>query len=407
MGAKDFLPAPVAVKDPVFPELEIPGALSEKDVSNLNSKGWLPANKTMRDTGKPQTFEEQQFVLDYLASYGMLPTTDKYSGLQQAGTYDPESTMGGLGFLNYDQYVNAQREGETYGPLAGTDVPYNTGIVTTDEFGNPVMRYMDVNKPSAQRAISEGRYINPLVGEGAAKYKGGLPGSEKYYNRPMGEKPQLNEKDLISAYGTPQFYLEGLSGYLDSQVGLDYPKVDAAYNQMDALNKEYNDYAFALNQEIEKGNLKSSEAEKLIAEKAREAQLAIDELRNQLEYAFMTEERSKREYAKAATAIDQGTPLDQLPFFNEVSPTIWARGTEEQQRQYEAQKSRQPAQWTGYPQGEVQTKQDFLRYANGLDLSPEYRRWLLGQYGNLKTLWQQSGEPEFLTWLNSYLAGGG
>lgn len=349
-------------------------------------------------TGKPQTFEEQQFVQDYFSKYGVKPVVGQGNEFQQTGTYDPNSTMGGLGFTNYDEYVKAQQRGEPYGLRAGADVPYNAGIVVTDEKGNPIARYMDINKPEVQKAIAEGRYINPIAGPLSEQLQGGFPGGENVYNQPPVDMQNLGDKELLGQYNVPQYYLAGLSDYLDAQVRNDRPNVDAVYNQIDAVKKEAEAaYTKATTAE---------EANQIVLE--RDAQL--DELYDQIDNVLMTDDRAKQEYAKANDLVLQGTPMEQLPFLEQVTPTMVQLSAAEQKRQFDIAKGAQPAPWTGYatqrqaPQGNPIKL--FLDYSESLDTTPEYRRWLKNNYEYYKSRWEASGEPEFIPWLNDTLARG-
>ena len=99
-----------------------------------------------------QTFEEQEFVQNYFKERGILPQPQEvnyWAGQQDKSelTYIPESVMGRLGFRTPEEYSRAQRVGESYGPWVdegyGSVVP-SGGVVTTDEFGNPSIRYMDL-----------------------------------------------------------------------------------------------------------------------------------------------------------------------------------------------------------------------------------------------------------------------
>jgi len=369
----------------------------------LERTGWYQPEKGTSYSGKPQTFEEQQFVVDYLGKYGMLPTgqqgADWKGGQDTSGfRYDPESTMGGLGFGTVGEYSQG---GGRYGPLAGSDVPFNAGLVITDQQGNPTGR-VDPNSPQGRQAVAEGRYINDPLSD----LQGGIQVEDpsQYYRQPLAPLESLPPEETIAQFGTPEMYLEGLSDYIDDQVRLDRPKVDEAYKQLDNYEEGYTSAVEGVQSQFENGDITQEVAEGLIQQYYTQYQGLIDQTQDQIENVLMTEDRSKREFAKARDATLVGEPLENLPFFNEVSPTILARATEAQQKQYDAQKAAEPQ--LGTPEAEEVVKQDFLKYANGLGLSPEYHRWLLGQYGALKGLWQQSGEREFLPWLNKYLAGG-
>ena len=378
----------------------------------LDSTGWAVDTMNQGKGGKPQSFESQQFVLDYLDRYGMRPTANVLNEWEQqqapeSFTYDPESTMGRLGFSNPLEYSRAQQMGESYGPQAGAFVPWNTGIVTTDEFGNPVMRYMDPTRPEARRAIERGQYINPTWGPNAEQYTGGFPGSSDYYTQPLGPMETLGQEEAIKQFGTPQMYLQGLSDYLDQQVRNDREKVDTAHNQIDELNKSYSAYLDLLNTKIKAGQMTKAEGEQANQDMAKAVQQKMDELYDQIDNVLMTDDRSKREYAKAQDAVAQGTGLQDLPFFNETTPTIWQQAVAEQERQYKTQQKAQPPEWAGYPHEEAPDwgPGDLTIWARDANLSPEWQYWVRTNASQIYALWQRYGQGEnFREWVLKYMA---
>jgi len=449
-AVKEFVPKPPPTEIPEREqkEVKIPEFLDPDLLSQLDTSGWYQGT-----TGKPQTFEEQQFVVDYLGKYGMLPVAGEApSELQTEGTYDPESTMGRLGFGTRADYDLAESAGERYGPYAGADVPFNTGIVVTDEFGNPTGRYMDMEHPEARRAIAEGRYINPIVGPMAEQFGGGLPGGEGYYNQPMQpfERPSIEE--ALGRLAPETVYKARLTDYLDRVLEQDAPAVQeieditanvkTKYDRQLALGEidkvrhaqllyerqDYEDRALAQLMTEEKYKEIAIKAVDLIGKGTSADQLT--QLLFGTDYEYNLQDVNEKMVADLNKAlVEGGTVTPELPNYPTLSDIEGTEGASvmdlyntmlsDIEQEYKRQQAEQPPPWTGYSkqrevkpqQSEASLQSSFLSYAEGLDITPEYQNWLKGQYGSLKALWLQSEKfqdekTDFIAWLNQYLAGG-
>lgn len=421
--AKKFIPRekPTEIVEPERAEVKIPDFLPPDILSQLGNQ-WYEGT-----TGKPQSFEEQQFVLDYLGKYGMKPTTGELPTFDKA-TYDPTSTMGKLGFRTRADYDVAESMGEQYGPLAGADVPFNTGIVVTDWEGNPIGRYMDVNRPEAQKAIAEGRYINPVSGPLAEKYAGGLPGSEQYYNKPMAPFQRPGMEEALGRYSPEQVYQARLDDYIEQKTVEDEPKFDQWV-------EEFNNRGYALEEYRETGKMPEDSYNRMMQAHMEEYAAKFGELYLSPENAKIAnkilgiEDKVTGLRTKAQELMGQGTPADQLTellfgvrsdigsvqganimrLYNEMLygwPVKDRYGnvtlTGGMQQEYETAKAKQPEPWSGYPPKEKGQPQDIVDIINGINTTPEYRRYLLSNINYLRQLWEQSGEPDFYTWLLSY-----
>lgn len=431
-------------------DINVPSFLPPDIVAQLNQSGWYGGGKPTEKGGKPQTFEEQQFVIDYLGQHGMLPVAGQGNQFQQTGTYDPMSTMGGLGWENYNQYVRGQFANETYGPLAGRDVPTNAGIVVTDSMGNPVARYMDVNKPEAQRAIEAGRYIN------TGELQGGFRDARGSYNQPSPYKTwqQPGMEEALGALPPSQIDEARMLDYLTMLGQRDETIVQNIYSQKDTLAKALKDQITTINESLLAGQISESEAKDAVDAFNVENQRANIELDRQLD-PLVTTDKAKQIILTARSLIDRGysgqdlvaalleqlqaSGIENIPdlsgsltaegenLMNLYNQAIGGREVKNKygdvigmegglKQAWEREQTNQPATWTGYPPSfeelqpqpweEEDTRQNFQEYANSLDITPEYRNWLFEQYGYYGSLWYKSEAPEFLPWLNNILARG-
>ena len=405
-------PSLTQVTDPSFPRRDVSGFL-DPVLTGFEQ----PTVKQPR-RGKPQTFEEQGFVQDFLAQFGVEPSAERVSqeGFQQTGTFDPNSTMGRLGFANAEQARLAQRAGEQFGPLKGAEVPLEGGVVITDQEGNPTRRFFNLDSPEAQQAIQDGRFIQPIVGELSQTLQGGLPGGERFYNVPF-EQPPIEIGRALSEFGTPQDYLKGLSDFLDEKVFRDRPNIDAAFTEIDTIKQQFTEFTQFVEQsadlipEVQRTGPQGEALtpQQMIDNAFEEAQAKIDALRNQIDNEFFTDQRARREFAKARDIIEfDNPPISELPFFGEIEATLQAPAIARQERELTGRFEGLQQPPVSAPGLELDTggRQDFLAYVGSLNLAPEFQRWLLDNFGRLGGLWRQSGEEEFIPWLQKFLAGG-
>ncbi|KKM24399.1 hypothetical protein LCGC14_1605510, partial [marine sediment metagenome] len=357
---------------PPFPALDVSAFQGEDILARLRKEGFT-APVAGQTGGAPQSFEEQQFVLDFLAEFGVKPTDRRLAQEQfDTKTFDPLSTMGKLGFANAEQFRRSQTTGETFGPLRGSDVPTEGSIVITDAEGNPTDRFFNLNRPEARRAIEDGRFIQPIVGELAQTLQGGLPGGEQFYNVPF-EQPPIDIGQALSQFGTSDDYLKGLSDFLDEKVFRDRANIDSAFTEIDTIKEEFE----AAVQEIVKNNeagaferqpgtppfVELQNPQEMIDRLEAEAQTRIDALRTQIDTEFFTDQSARREFAKARDIIEfDNPPIDQLPFFEDIKASLTAPAIarQEQQLTERFQNIPQPPTTAPPPQEEEVIQQDFL-----------------------------------------------
>lgn len=136
-----------------------------KDVSGESglTPGWYRNTSTtglVNNTGMPQTTAERNRILDYFNQYGVRPTSRETAGTEtgEEAQYIPGSTSYEYGFRNQREYDEAQRYGINFGPWSGKYVPLDS-VVTTDEQGNPYMRFPNETVEAAQPFIQSGKYI--------------------------------------------------------------------------------------------------------------------------------------------------------------------------------------------------------------------------------------------------------
>jgi len=169
-------------------------------------EGWYRPGTQWEETrldykGEPTSFEEAQWILNYIGEQGAPPTPQEAARWRSGHdredwTYRPESTMGKLGWESpgeYQRFAGNVR----YGPHGGGLVP-EEGVVLTDQFGNPLYRTFDYQR--AKPHIEKGRYI-PMGEQGLSEYQRSQMGMEEappsvfkgdssqYYPEPVDVKP--------------------------------------------------------------------------------------------------------------------------------------------------------------------------------------------------------------------------
>lgn len=348
--------------------------------------------------GRPQTFEEENFIIDYMDKFGVPPTAEMVSGWasrqdREQFHFTPESTMGRKGFAT----PGGDRFEELFGPRVGADVPQG-GLIITDESGNPLTRTFRPDQYRGQ--IEKGQFLQPPESY-LSGLTGGYPAGEGVYpeftaQRPTPVRPTTVEE--LGLYSPQKIYGLRLYDYLQAQVIQDAPKVAEL-------------------------------------EERHDAGVITDEgYRTSLRY-LMSEERASEIIAEAEAGVAQGIMPEELPFYLESKDVIGeaTRGLLESSfDQYDPRTgelipglweqkqglvgaptmtSGQPPSFKGYG-GEPETRtanpsQEFAVYVENLGLAQPSIRYLQERYNMYLRLWQASGQPDFIGWLQGYLASGG
>jgi len=318
---------------------------------------------------KPQTEEEQGSILDYITEFGRAPTLNEFnaatSGVDRSQfTYDPQSTMGKMGWENEAQYSRGQREGEIYGPL------------------------MDFTAPP------------PFVEPGA---------------------PDLTDEGILGQLGGGQVYQARLQDYINEQKTAAYPelqRMEGEYNseiaKLDSLGlsqAEYNTQVAVINKTFtdaieQSGIMTEEKAEKLLAD---------------------AENALARGITGGGYSDLAGPPVEGLPNFADIqgiqgdtlnqlinAQRAIAEQTATSQRE-DALKAYQatipPAYSKMQPEAEIITgteQPDYYNYVNKLGLDDSMKAWLGQQYQQFFYEWNKSGKQRsFMEWVREKIVGGG
>jgi len=445
------------VPERVVPGLSLSSFLSKDIVSELDASGWfapMQQGPAAPKGGKPDTIEEQQFVLDYLSEKGMLPTSLDVNawrrGQDEKGfTYDPEGVMGGLGFGTVGQYKGTGQE--SYGPYAGGSVPYGQGIVVTDERGNPIGRYMDANRPEARKAIAAGNFIAPP----GSDLTGGWQTEDisQYYNQltepTPWERPSMEE--VIKGLPPSRVESARYSDYINMLGERDNAIAQSVFSQHEGITQNLREETASINQRLLAGEITPQQAQDTITTMGVEAEKARLELNSQLDSLFTSDKMQSvadivgdlinKGYAgqDLQTAIGEALQAAGIQNIPDLSGALTFEGGSltdlynqavgdtpitnkfgditgyepgMRSRFLQEQQANLPPAWGGYThpvrpeEVEEVEQQDFLQYVNTLGVASNYKKFLLDRYELYRWEWQQSGDPEFLPWLNNYLAGG-
>lgn len=365
--------------------------------------------------GHPSTEQELSFILNFMQEQGRAPTIQELDkGFLQTTDmtqweYLPGSTPYEQGFRNYAEFREAQKAGETYGPSSGSLVPEDGVVLTRD--GNPWLRTF--NPAGYQGAIQGGRYLTP---------PGGLPGAPpsihgeaptpemlaQYYPQyaAQGPFPGLSMEDAMKQYGDAELYLARLNDYLAQQVSADAPNVQK-------LKQDYDAAYDGIDQQLGLGAITRDEAIAAINTLTENFNTSLGN--------YMTSDRVSEIIKDATAQVQQGGNLDwnTLPYYQPSQGVMgqninemYNRASTAAREKYQAGQKPIP-KWEGYepfakpikPTGSEQA--EYLSYVNRLDVSPEWKQYMSGQFWNLYSMWETQPEMPFLSFIKSYLASGG
>lgn len=358
-------------------------------------------------SGRPQSIEEEQFIIDFVNRYGARPNTYDVSAWQRATqpttTYAPGSLMHEMGFRGLEDYFRAQKEGLTYGPFTGENVPFG-GLVTYDPQGQPLQRYFDPNTGFAARDIGAGRYIPPPGGLGETQRNvfGDIP--ESQYLREFG-----TGGDIGAQQGLEQFYPRA------GQVEFQAPSFEQAFEQGLVQGDPYELYGTKLYDYLASQQFPQRGAGGEVFQEG------------------MTNEEANEIIDEVERLIKRGVPVEQLPFYNESQESYGTETEALYQSLYENTVTGLREEWEGRRFGFGPTftsggrgqrgggdgagsgaarpsgteRGDYLRWVRALDLSFEGESWMDNRYNELYNIWLSTGSAEsFIDWVSDYLGRG-
>ena len=374
---------------------------------------WYTGQRKGTSGGRPSTYEEEAFILDYLRERGHAPTLREVSqwkaGQDARGfTYTPESTMGGMGFKKYAGYREAQYRDVPYGVWAGGEEGYGRlvpegGLVMTGREGAPLFR---TYRPEEQAGrIERGEYVS--LPEGYDPYlaqflppEGGFPQGGVYpqYDRTPFTPPAMEE--ALSGYAPEQVYRARLADYITAKAQQDAIRIKEITDRYDAAIQDRVD--MEARREIDADTMK------------RDIYLLQYNLNKDIETeGLMTQDQAEGIYAEATDLINRGTPAEQLPLYAESAETMGAAVQElyntslvDAQKQWEAEQESIP-EIRGYSSVSPASSWEFRQYIDSLNVSPSGEQWIMENYENFNSMWQEEGQVmPFLQWLNEYLGRG-
>lgn len=347
-------------------------------------------NKNLGTTGKPQTQQELDYILQFREETGQLPTSAQTGawkaeqGFGKVGKgaptldYLPESTMAQLGFETGEQADVGRQYGLERGPQFGGAANFATTPVQ-DAQGN-IIGYADSSQQAAN-AVIQGMRGGPDRAASAPQQAAGF------------QQPEF--QDLVDKELHPlQQYSYRVKDYLGS---MEQQELEASKTQ---------EFVNSNNEPLspEAQELHRQQAAKQIAAKYDEA------------------------HDKAIKAAQGGIPVEQLPFFQEsqnlnAGLTAWynqripqlseefAGGVALDKKLGDRAQAISP-QLTGtqpLQQRPIQgaTFSEFSGYIAKLKLTPKDSDWMRSNYSDFIQRWEASGDPNFGSWLGEYLASGG
>jgi hypothetical protein len=431
---------------------------ASKEFLNLNS--WY-APQPNTTGGKPSTAEEEAFILDYMQNYGTPPDPREVStfmnnrqlnavaqGKQNTENYLPGSLMYEMGFRTNQDYINAQRQGESYGGYAGSQVPQG-GLVTYDEQGNP-FRNFNLNQGNARANIAQGRYVPPsntsasflamlrdagidlpdtdyqnllrdysteelLTDEGLSKrvanYKNLKP-TDVYPGMPEAFKVPTIE-DALKGLKPNDVYKARLQDYLEQKIVNDKPMLDKAYTKLKDVETWFNDQIADLQEKAAAKEIDEKEYNRL-ALMAQKQATAFNDYWSEVIDNAMDWTKAKSLISQADVMTGQNYAPESFPLWKEVQNAAggntWNLANNAANEMYQTfvKNSVRPAGGGGGQQVSQPSQGEYLTYVESLNVAPQYRQYMMDNYYQYLELWKRRGQGQpFTGWLNDYLANGG
>lgn len=402
--------------------------------------------------GRPSTKEGQAFVLEYMTKYGEPPSpqqvADYKSGLGPGYnlTFLPTSTPGSTGFRDWNQYLEAQRQQESYGPMMGNGFGLNVprgGLVITEN-GIPQFRTFNPGKYAAE--LKSGQYINPPGGlerldpagtfrEGAVEgITEGAPGTS--YREPYKEYQGATMEEALANFGPIETYKARLEDYLRAAYDKDAPSIEE-------LIAKYNQQVENLGKYPKRGaggeEVGAFTEEELISQKD-----ALDRALEASLEGLMTEDKLASIVSEATELINKGIAPEGLPLYADMQnlqgvqqehgpggevltvpgeyeakwpegPAVMAlynKGAEISKQRYEQENPKAPL-YKGKVEQErdVRTgteERDYINMVQNMDLAGDVESYMIKRYWEYWDQWMRTGpQVPFMQWVQSAFRGEG
>jgi len=384
-------------------------------------------------TGKPQTKEGMNYLMDYINRTGQAPPPAEVSSFERmkGESYAPGSTMYELGWRSPQEYTRsewARGGGETpYGVHTGEQVPAG-GAIITDQYGNPLFRTFDIGGHA--REIEQGRFIERPEGFSEMEMlELGLPYTpQQRFERPTGEfYPQPAQpykspsyEEALGQFSPQERYLARLKDWLPYEAqqrgNEEMREVSSHIANIRTLIQSYEEQKKGLSGE----NLTA--LENAINQQVQQEEKAIIDLLpywNGQEGQQLADMISKKyqnfqsETLQQAQGMMYQVGLEQLPLYEQAvftsgpqSMQLAQQGYEKAYNQYLESLPPEYRQPTAANEP-IMSQREYLDLITTSGLPPEVADWLRGQYYNLIAQYRNTGqEKEFDRWLWEYLAGG-
>ncbi len=386
-----YAPKPTAPTPPAATRDNNPDLNAEWVKDMMNDSGW--------QHGGPTTVEEAGYILDFIKNNGYAPTPKEVANWALANNrdnfhYRDWGTMGDFGWGGTtvrDQFNQAQRKGNVYGPNMGSQTPEGGWLIM--ENGKPKYRSYDPNDPN----VKSGNYINrdlegmlmELDPTSVNQYKESLKNYYPEYNR---QRQGFSLEDTLSIFSNEQVYEAKLRDY---------------------LQKEYNTQYDSIQSKVNSGEMTLENANALITALGAQSEQTLNDALNQ---------------------IGQGVPALKLPLYNEIKDVmgdltnkLMNQGAREMtQRETNRLKNIPGAGLTpndifaniarnlGAKEGTTaehvttgDEQSQYVKYVQSLDLAPEFKYYMLktNTFESLYNEWSKSPNQPFIQWLIAFLKG--
>lgn len=436
-------------------------------VEQLDKSGWYaPTPESAGFTGRPQTQEEEAWIVNFVQNTGRVPRLEEVADWKRGqdpmqftvsgreGNYLGEAGFAGL---TIGETANLQgRQGFTYGPGLGAGVPENA-VLFTDRQGNPIGR--SANLYNFQDYLNQGRFIRPPEGIQGYQDQGFMAkiGPESQYRRtvvdypayPAGASSQYTQPSfqeatdrrrylnneltagIMGAGGTPptmfsagqgtpedqyNLYQAQLSDYLQQRVSSDYQAAATRLAEIKALAEK--EFAAVTN-----------------ADEEAAATDKINALLDEYDQQFMTPTRASTILKDAKNLVSWQVPFDQLPLFSDVQGVQgnntfqwYADFTSRDQQRFDTLANQERQQYLNQYEQARQADQgrywqpaqpqmfepsptdepDYYQYVSTLQIAGPARQWAMSMYNDLYNLWLNSDRrTRFVEWVDIYFKSGG
>ncbi len=382
------------------------------DTGSLLSEGAFrpsPLSTNLINTGQPTTVQEKDWLLNYFEQTGRLPTLEesgRWRASQGFGQIDPFGRKGAPvqeflpGSTQFKQGFRTSREadlarfyGSEFGPAA-ENLPEGSRLIFSTQGRAPYVATPDL-----------------LFGGGPSQgaVERGLAGAPSDFPSPVArqEFQQPEFQELLDRELNPiEQYVIRAEDYFNQQMEQELETLRQQYlGGVDAQGKPVSPQQQLLQQQ---------QFQQLSAE---------------------VELRYDQERERTIGEAQSGVPVEQLPFFqeslnltggllewyNQRIPQLsqeflaqspdFVEGIRDGRRTGEFFPDRPAANLGGATPEEIQPQGDpfaqYIAYSQSLGLAQPALEWMQDNFGKLHRLWQATGQPNFIRWVQRYLAAGG